>query len=195
MRVAMLAPISWRVPPRHYGPWERVVSLLTEGLVERDVDVTLFATADSVTQARLDAICPRPLEEDPSLDPKVWESLHIANAFEKADRFDVIHNHYDFLPLTYTGLFATPVVTTVHGFSSDGIKPVYRRYADRVAYVSISDADRDPDLRYVATVYHGIDLAEFTLRERPGRGLVYFGRIHPDKGVADAIAVAKAAGV
>ena len=191
----MLAPISWRVPPRHYGPWERVVSLLTEGLVERDVDVTLFATADSVTQARLDAICPRPLEEDPSLDPKVWESLHIANAFEKADRFDVIHNHYDFLPLTYTGLVATPVVTTVHGFSSDGIKPVYRRYADRVAYVSISDADRDPDLRYVATVYHGIDLAEFTLRERPGRGLVYFGRIHPDKGVADAIAVAKAAGL
>jgi len=191
----MLAPISWRVPPRHYGPWERVVSLLTEGLVERGVDVTLFATADSVTQARLDAICPRPLEEDPSLDPKVWESLHIANAFEKADRFDVIHNHYDFLPLTYTGLVATPVVTTVHGFSSDGIKPVYRRYADRVAYVSISDADRDPDLRYVATVYHGIDLAEFTLRERPGRGLVYFGRIHPDKGVADAIAVAKAAGL
>ncbi len=125
----------------------------------------------------------------------MWEALHIANAFEKADRFDVIHNHYDFLPLTYTGLFATPVVTTVHGFSSDRIKPVYRRYADRVAYVSISDADRDPNLRYVATVYHGIDLAEFTLRERPGRGLVYFGRIHPDKGVAEAIAVAKAAGL
>src|SRR5206468_6971662 len=135
LRVAMLAPISWRVPPRHYGPWEQFVSLLTEGLVDRGVDVTLFATADSVTQARLDAICPRPLEEDPSLDPKVWESLHIANAFEKADRFDVIHNHYDFLPLTYTGLFATPVVTTVHCFSSDGIKPVYRRYPDRVAYV------------------------------------------------------------
>src|SRR5437879_6140894 len=75
MRVAMLAPISWRVPPRHYGPWERVVSLLTEGLVERGVDVTLFATGDSVTQARLDAVCPRPLEEDPSLDPKVYEAL------------------------------------------------------------------------------------------------------------------------
>ena len=192
MRVAMLAPISWRVPPRHYGPWERVVSLLTEGLVERGVDVTLFATADSVTQAQLDAVCPRPLEEDASLDPKVWESLHIANAFEKAAHFDVVHNHYDFLPLTYTGLVATPVVTTIHGFSSDRIKPVYRRYADRVAYVSISDADRDPDLRYIATVYHGIDLAEFTPRERPGRGLVYFGRIHPDKGVAEAIAVAKA---
>jgi glycosyltransferase involved in cell wall biosynthesis len=195
MRVAMLAPISWRVPPRHYGPWERVVSLLTEGLVERGVDVTLFATADSVTQARLEAVCPRPLEEDASLDPKVWESLHIANAFEKADRFDLIHNHYDFLPLTYTGLFSTPVVTTIHGFSSDRILPVYRRYDRRVAYVSISDADRDPSLSYEATVYHGIDLAEFTPRERPGRGLVCFGRIHPDKGVAEAVAVAKATGL
>jgi glycosyltransferase involved in cell wall biosynthesis len=195
MRVAMLAPISWRVPPRHYGPWERVVSLLTEGLVERGVDVTLFATADSVSRAHLDAVCPRPLEEDPSLDPKVWESLHIANAFEKAGAFDLIHNQYDFVPLTYTGLVATPVVTTVHGFSSDGIKPVYRRYAERVAYVSISEADRDPDLPYVATVYHGIDLAEFTPRDQPGRGLVYLGRIHPDKGVAEAIAVAKSVGL
>jgi glycosyltransferase involved in cell wall biosynthesis len=195
MRVAMLAPISWRVPPRHYGPWERVVSLLTEGLVERGVDVTLFATADSVTQAHLDAVCPRPLEEDPSLDPKVWESLHIANAFEKAGDFDLIHNHYDFLPLTYTGLVTTPVVTTIHGFSSDRIKPVYRRYAARVAYVSISEADRDPELPYVATVYHGIDLSEFTPREQRGRGLVYFGRIHPDKGVAEAVAVARAVGM
>ena len=195
MRVAMLAPISWRVPPRHYGPWERIVSLLTEGLVERGVDVTLFATADSVTQAHLDAVCPRPLAEDASLDPKVWEALHIANAFEKAGDFDIIHNHYDFLPLTYTGLVATPVVTTIHGFSSDRIKPAYRRYADRVAYVSISDADRDPELPYVATVYHGIDLAEFTPRDCPGRGLVYLGRIHPDKGVAEAVAVAKAVGL
>jgi len=168
------------------------VSLLTEGLAERGVDVTLFATADSVTQARLDAVCPRPLEEDPSLDPKVWEALHIANAFGKADRFDVIHNHYDFLPLTYAGLVGTPMVTTIHGFSSDRIKPVYRRYADRSAYVSISNADRDPELPYVATVYHGVDLSEFTPREHPGRGLVYLGRIHPDKGVADAITLAEA---
>jgi glycosyltransferase involved in cell wall biosynthesis len=195
MRVAMLAPIAWRVPPRHYGPWERVVSLLTEGLVERGVDVTLFATADSVTQARLDAVCPRPLQEDSSLDPKVWESLHIANAFAKAEQFDLIHNHYDFLPLTYASLVRTPVVTTIHGFSSDRIKPVYRRYADRSAYVSISDADRDPELPYVATVYHGVDLSEFAFRERAGRGLVYFGRIHPDKGVAEAVAVAKAVGL
>ena len=195
MRVAMLAPISWRVPPRHYGPWERVVSLLTEGLVERGVDVTLFATADSVTQAQLEAVVPRPLEEDPTLDPSVWEPLHIANAFENAGRFDLIHNHFDYVPLTYSRLVTTPVVTTVHGFSSDRIKPVYRRYAGRVAYVSISNADRDPNLPYIATVYHGIDLSEFTPREQPGRGLVYFGRIHPDKGVAEAIAVADAVGL
>ena len=188
----MLAPISWRVPPRHYGPWERVVSLLTEGLVERGIDVTLFATADSVTAAQLDAVCPRPFNEDPSLEPKVWECLHIANAFEKSGRFDIIHNHFDFLPLSYTGLVATPVVTTIHGFSSDRIRPAYRRYDGRTSYVSVSDSDRDPELHYVATVYHGIDLAEFTARDRPGRGLVFLGRIHPDKGVDKAIAVAKA---
>jgi glycosyltransferase involved in cell wall biosynthesis len=191
----MLAPISWRVPPRHYGPWERVVSLLTEGLVERGVDVTLFATADSVTGARLDAVCPRPLAEDETLDAKVWESLHITNAFEKAGRFDLIHNHFDFLPLTYSGLVSTPLLTTIHGFSSDRIRPVYRRYDGRTSYVSISDADRDPELHYVATVYHGIDLAEFTPVERPGPHLVFLGRIHPDKGVAEAIAVAQAVGV
>src|SRR5439155_965575 len=148
----MLAPISWRVPPRHYGPWELVVSLLTEGLVERGVDVTLFATADSVTSARLDAVCPRPLMEDPTLDAKVWEALHLANAFEHAGALDLVHNHYDFLPLTYSRLISTPLVTTIHGFSSDRIRTVYRRYDDRVAYVSISDADRDPDLSYAAAV-------------------------------------------
>ena len=191
----MLAPISWRVPPRHYGPWELVVSLLTEGLVERGVDVTLFATADSVTSARLDAVCPRPLMEDPTLDAKVWEALHLANAFEHAGALDLVHNHYDFLPLTYSRLISTPLVTTIHGFSSDRIGTVYRRYDDRVAYVSISDADRDPDLNYAATVYHGIDLSDFTFRDGPGRRLVFLGRIHPDKGVADAIAVADAVGL
>ena len=191
----MLAPISWRVPPRHYGPWELVVSLLTEGLVERGVDVTLFATADSVTSARLDAVCPRPLMEDPTLDAKVWEALHLANAFEHAGALDLVHNHYDFLPLTYSRLISTPLVTTIHGFSSDRIRTVYRRYDDRVAYVSISDADRDPDLSYAATVYHGIDLSDFTFRDGPGRRLVFLGRIHPDKGVADAIAVAEAVGL
>jgi len=122
----MLAPVAWRVPPVHYGPWERVVSILTEGLVARGVDVTLFATADSQTSARLIAVAPRGYAEDTSLDAKVYECLHIAAAFEQAatGAFDILHNHFDFLPLTYSRLVSTPVVTTVHGFSSERILPV-----------------------------------------------------------------------
>jgi glycosyltransferase involved in cell wall biosynthesis len=186
----MLAPIAWRVPPRHYGPWEYVVSLLTEGLVERGVDVTLFATADSLTRAALRAVAPRPYEEDKTLDPKVWECLHIANAFEHADEFDLIHNHFDFLPLSYSGLINTPVLTTIHGFSSRSILPVYQRYNGRQHYVSISDADRDPSLTYLATIHHGIPVHEYTFQPAAGDYLLFFGRIHPDKGTAEAIEVA-----
>ncbi len=189
----MLAPIAWRVPPRHYGPWERVVSLLTEGLVAAGAEVTLFATADSQTSGQLSAVVPTPYEETPGMDAKVWEGLHLANAFGQAAGFDVMHNHYDFLPLTYAGLTGTPMVTTIHGFSSDRILPVYRAYNGRAAYVSISDSDRHPDLAYAATVHHGIDLAAFTYQPDPGAYLLFFGRIHPDKGAADAIRVATAA--
>jgi hypothetical protein len=142
LRVGMLAPISWRVPPRHYGPWEQFVSLLTEGLVSRGVDVTLFATADSITRARLVASAPTGYSEDPELDAKVWEGLHVSAAFEQAGEFDVIHNSFDFLPLTYSGLVDTPVVTTIHGFSSDRILPVFEKYNRIGYYVAISDADR-----------------------------------------------------
>ncbi len=195
MHIAMLAPISWRVPPRHYGPWELVVSLLTEGLVavgeELGLDVTLFATLDSQTSATLAGVVPRPYSEDPSLDAKVWECLHIAELFERAHEFDLIHNHFDFLPLSYSGLVQTPVVTTIHGFSSERILPVYQKYNDSTHYVSISNADRHPSLDYAATVYHGIDLTQFTLNETPDDYLLYFGRIHPDKGTAEAIEVAR----
>ena len=194
LRLAMLAPISWRVPPRHYGPWERVVSLLTEGLVGRGVAVTLFASADSITRARLAGTCPRPYSEDGGLEPKVWECLHIAEVFERADEFDLIHNHFDFLPLSYSGLVETPVVTTIHGFSSPRILPVFEKYNKRTYYVSISDADRSPHLDYVATVHHGIPLDEFTLRSDSDGYLLFFGRIHPEKGTADAIEVARRAG-
>ena len=187
----MLGPIAWRTPPRHYGPWERVTSLLTEGLVESGVDVTLFATADSLTKGKLRAVCPRGYEEDRSLDPKVWECLHIAEIFESAVDFDLIHNNFDFLPLSYSGLVNTPVVTTIHGFSSPRILPVYRKYNERTFYVSISDADRSPELNYIATVYHGIDLENFTFRPEPGEYLLFFGRIHHDKGAREAIEIAR----
>jgi glycosyltransferase involved in cell wall biosynthesis len=195
MRIAMLAPVSWRVPPRHYGPWERVVSLLTEGLLDRGMDVTLFATADSLTRGRLIGTAPHPYSEDPTMDAKVWECLHIAACFERAAEFDLIHNHFDFLPLSYSGLVPTPVVTTIHGFSSERILPVYQKYNGRVHYVSISNADRWPGLQYAATVYHGIPLDEFTLRSEHGNYLLFFGRIHPDKGAAEAVQVARQVGL
>jgi len=193
LRLAMLSPIAWRTPPRHYGPWERVVSLLTEGLVARGVDVTLFATADSETGARLHAVCPKGYEEAAELNPKVWECLHIAEVFEDASRFDLIHNHFDFLPLTYSGFVDVPVLTTIHGFSSPGILPVYRKYNRRTFYVAISDADRHPDLDYVATVHHGIDIENFTFRPQPDGYVLFFGRIHKDKGTREAIEIARRA--
>jgi glycosyltransferase involved in cell wall biosynthesis len=194
MRVAMLAPISWRVPPRHYGPWERVVSLLTEGLVQRGIDVTLFATADSVTSARLSAVCPSPYSETAGMDAKAWECLHISAVFERAAEFDLIHNHFDFLPLSYSGLVDTPVLTTIHGFSSDRILPVFQKYNSRTYYVAISEADRHDGIDYLATVHHGIPLEEFTFRRKAGDYLLFFGRIHPDKGVAEAIELSRRSG-
>ena len=188
----MISPIAWRTPPRHYGPWERVVSLLTEGLVARGVDVTLFATADSVTGGKLHAVCERGYEESDEIEPKVSECLHISEVFERAGEFDLIHNHFDFLPLTYSSLVDTPVVTTIHGFSSDRILPVFKKYDGRAFYVAISEADRSPDLDYIATVHHGIDLEEFTFRPVPEDYLVFFGRIHPHKGAREAIEIAAA---
>jgi glycosyltransferase involved in cell wall biosynthesis len=195
MRIAVLAPISWRVPPRHYGPWEQFASLLTEGLVARGHDVTLFATGDSITAARLCSVVPTGWSEDAAVDPKVAECLHISQLFERSADFDIIHNSFDFLPLTYAGLVATPVVTTIHGFSSERIVAVYEKYNGRTAYVAISDADRHPALDYVATIHHGIDTGSFALHPAPGGHLAYFGRIHPDKGTVAAIDTARGAGL
>lgn len=195
MKVAILSPIAWRTPPRHYGPWERVVSLLTEGLVKENVDVTLYATKDSVTTAKLRGICERPYEEDKSIDPKVWECLHISEIMEQADEFDIIHNNFDFLPISYSGLIKTPMVTTIHGFSSPKILPVYKKYNKKTYYVSISDADRSPELDYIKTVYHGIDINNFTLKKEEGKYLLFFGRIHQDKGAKEAIEIAKKVGM
>jgi len=195
LRVAILAPISWRVPPRQYGPWEQFASLLTEGLVRRGVDVTLFATADSVTTAHLIGSAPTGYSEDPALHAKAWEALHISAVFERSGEFDVIHNSFDFLPLTYSGLVDTPVVTTIHGFSSEQIVPVFEKYNGSGYLVAISDTDRHERLDYVATIHHGIDMGEFELRRAPGDYLLFLGRIHPDKGTVEAIEVAERTGL
>jgi glycosyltransferase involved in cell wall biosynthesis len=191
----VLASIAHSVPPRSYGPWELVASMLTEGLVANGHDVTLFATADSVTTATLHATAPAGYEEDPSVDAKVAEALHIASVFERAGEFDVISNQFDFLPLVFSRLVSTPVVTTVHGFSSERIVPVYRAYDDVAHYVSISDSDRHPALTYDATIHHGIHLDDFGAGRGEGGYLLFLGRIHPDKGTATAIEVARRAGL
>jgi glycosyltransferase involved in cell wall biosynthesis len=195
LRIGVLASIAHRTPPLSYGPWEQVASTLAEGLVALGHDVTLFATADSVTSARLVSVASHGYDEGAPYDIKVLEGLHLANAFEASPHLDVLSNQFDFLPLTYTRLVPIPVVTTVHGFSSDAIVPVYRRYDDRVHYVSISDSDRHPDLRYAATIHHGIDLSQFTYSASGGGYLVFLGRIHPHKGTHHAIEVARRAGL
>ena len=187
----MLASIAHSVPPRGYGPWEQVASTLAEGLVDRGHDVTLFATADSTTAGRLRALAPAGYEEDPSVDAKVYESLHIASCFESAREFDVISNQFDFLPLAFSRLVTTQVVTTIHGFSSERILPVFREFDDLAHYVSISDSDRHPDLTYDATIHHGIDVGSFSVGAGDGGYLLFLGRIHPDKGTHVAIEVAR----
>lgn len=194
MRIAMIAPIAWRTPPRAYGPWELVTSLLTEALVRRGVDVTLFATLDSVTTATLAGVVRAPYGEDSSIDAKVWEYRHLAHVFERASEFDLIHNQADFPAHAFSGLVATPMVTTIHGFSSERILPMYRPYQDRIHFVAISEADRHANLRYAATIHHGIDIDSFPFDAEGSDDLLFFGRIHPDKGPREAIEVARSAG-
>lgn len=193
LRVAMLAPIAWPTPPPAYGPWETVASLLTEELVRRGVNVTLFATKNSRTAGRLHAVCPRGYEEDHTIDGRAWSALHIAEVFERANDFDIIHNHFDYLPLTYSRLVRTPVVTTIHGLHPLGILPVYQKYNATSFYVAISNASRRPELSYAATVYHGIDLTQFTFCPTPGDSLLFFARVAPDKGGWEAIEIARRA--
>lgn len=192
MRVAVLAPIAWRTPPEHYGPWEQVASLLTEGLVRAGADVTLFATGDSRTSARLEWVAPRGYEVDPDLDGRVWEALHVSHALGRAAGFDLVHSHLDWLPLAFAEHWPVPLLTTIHGFSGPGILPAYQRAGG--PYVSISDADRSPQLSYVATVHHGVDPDQLPFSPTGGDDLVCLGRIHPDKGTAEAIDIAQRAG-
>jgi glycosyltransferase involved in cell wall biosynthesis len=193
VKVALLGPVAWRTPPRHYGPWEQITSVLAEGLVARGVDVTLFATLDSVTTARLAGVCDRPYGEDPNLDGRICEALHVAHALERSAEFDLVHNHLDWLPLAFARHCRAPLLTTVHGFSGPKILPAYVS-AKSSAFVAISDADRSPALSYLATVYHGVRLEELPFSRTGGESLVVFGRIHPDKGTAAAIEIARRAG-
>jgi glycosyltransferase involved in cell wall biosynthesis len=154
----------------------------------------LFATADSATKGQLDAVVPNGYEENTAIDVKVAECLHISNFFEKAYRFDIIHNHFDFFPLAFSSFIETPLVTTIHGFSSPAIVPVYKKYDQKTYYVSISDADRSPELQYIRTIHHGIRIDQFPYCSNPDGYLLFYGRFHHDKGAREAIEIAHRAG-
>jgi len=195
LRLAVLAPITWPAPPPGYGPWEQIAFNIADGMRRSGLDVTLFATGNSKFDGRLESVVPVGLGEDPNLNGEVFSTLHIANLFSRAHEFDLIHNSFDWKPMTYAlGSQAPPLVTTIHGFSSPQILAAYYACAWRSFFCSISDADRDPGLGYLATTYNGIDPSEFTFKDRPGEYLVFLGRFHPEKGAHLAIEIAKRSG-
>ncbi|MEP7178292.1 MAG: glycosyltransferase, partial [Pseudonocardiales bacterium] len=154
MKIGIIASIARRTPPRDHAAWEQIAASLTNGFAARGHNVTLFASANSETSAWLHATATVGFTEDKQADPRVCEALHHAAAFERADEFDVLVNHSDFMPLSYSRLVSTPMVTTIHGLARSAV-PVYRAYDDIARYVSVSNADRHPDLHYAATIHYG----------------------------------------
>jgi glycosyltransferase involved in cell wall biosynthesis len=162
----------------------------------RGLDVTLFATGNSTFEGKLASIVPVGLNQDPALFGDVFGALHIGEFFRRAHEFDLIHNNFDWKPLTYAMSSGLPtMITTIHGFSSPQILAAYYDAAWRSFFCSISDSDRDPGLDYLATTYNGIDPNLFTFRDTAGDYLVFLARFHPEKGAHLAIEVAKRAGI
>ncbi len=198
MRIAQVAPLYERVPPLLYGGTERVVSYLTEELVRLGHEVTLFASGDSQTRARLVAPCPRALRLDPHCqDPLAPHVRMLGWVYEQAHTFDVIHCHTDYLGLPLTRFTSTPTVLTLHGrLDIPELAPLYGDYPD-VPLVSISDAQRLPlpQANWLATVYHGLPLDLYAFHPYPERYLLFLGRMSPEKRPDSAIRVACAAGL
>ena len=199
MRIAQVAPLYERVPPRLYGGTERVVSYLTEELVRLGHDVTLFASGDSITAARLQAACPSALRLDPncqdSLAPHV---LMLGCVYQRAAQFDIIHCHTDYLGMPLTRFTNTPTLITLHGrLDIPDLAPLYTEYAE-VPLVSISDAQRAPlpQANWVATVQHGLPRELYPSFGRAhGSYLLFLGRISPENRPDSAIRVAQQSGV
>lgn len=198
MKIAQIAPLAEPVPPELYGGTERVVSLLTEELVRRGHEVTLFASGDSETDARLVSVTREALRRSPEdVDPNLHLMLELGLVFEHAQQFDVIHNHLDYFALPFARLVRTPVVTTLHGrLDLPGLRTIYGRYSS-APLVSISDSQREPipDANWAATVYNGTDVHGFTFNPKGGDYFAFVGRICPEKNIEGAIAVARRSGV
>jgi glycosyltransferase involved in cell wall biosynthesis len=200
MRIAQVAPPFQSVPPAGYGGTERVVSLLTEELVRRGHEVTLFASGDSTTLARLVPTVDTALWREPEVhDPLVFWSVTLGEVYRRAARgaFDIVHSHLDFIAFACAALVPTPTVTTLHGrLDLPDLPRVYARFPE-MAVVSISDSQRAPlpFARWAATVYNGIDVERHPFNPRGGEYLAWLGRISPEKGLGNAIAIARRAGL
>jgi glycosyltransferase involved in cell wall biosynthesis len=196
LRIAQIAPLYESVPPQYYGGTERVVSYLTEELVELGHDVTLFASGDSVTRAELRPITPRSLRLDEScIDHIAHHVLMMEKVCQEIESFDVAHFHIDYLAFPLIRRWSTPSLTTLHGrLDIPDLQPLYREFRE-VPLVSISDAQRAPLpwVNWLATVHHGLPPANFRLHERPGDYLAFLGRISPEKRVDRAIEIARKA--
>lgn len=198
MRIAQVAPLFESVPPRLYGGTERVVSYLTEALVRAGHDVTLFATADSVTSARLVASCERGLRLDGR--EQLQEVAHLRQlnqVFTRPEAFDVLHFHTDRLHFEFARRYAIPHLTTLHGrLDLPELGPFLREFPDS-PLVSISDAQRQPLPRmpWLTTIYHGLPRDQFHFHSGPGRYLAFLGRLSPEKGCERAIEIAVRAGL
>jgi len=199
MKIAHIAPVATTVPPPKSGSVETMTSLLTEGLVERGHDVTLFATADSKTKATLSATYPHGYWHDESMWPwELYEMLNLAAAVERASEFDIIHYEAAYYPisLAYTRVCATPIVQTLHHSPTAAERALWSRYPE-APFVAISkeQASLLAGLNVVGTVLHGIDTANFVFREKPEDYLLFLGRFTDGKGVLQAIEIAKRVGM
>jgi glycosyltransferase involved in cell wall biosynthesis len=199
MRIAQIAPLWECVPPPAYGGIELVVSLLTDELVRRGHEVTLFASGDSQTLAKLESVHPRALRLDDTVkEYGVYEMLHLSRIYEQAGDFDLLHSHVGCAALPYSRLVKTPTVHTLHGIFTPDNRKLYH-YARQQPFVSISDAQREPDLdlNCVATVYNGINVDSFKFFAQPDqpRYLAFLGRMSPEKGPQHAIQIAKRTGI
>lgn len=198
MRIAQVAPLYESVPPKFYGGTERVVSYLTEELVRLGHEVTLFATADSVTNARLEAVRPSGLRLDSSCkDPLVHHMVLLDRVLRFEDQFDIIHFHTDYLHFPLARILRTPHLTTLHGrLDYTDLQPLYREFSD-LPMVSISNEQRKPVAfaNWIGTVYHGLPDDLHPYYPAHGDYLAFVGRIHPEKRVDRAIEIAKRAGM
>jgi glycosyltransferase involved in cell wall biosynthesis len=199
MRIAQISPLWERVPPFRYGGIELIVKLLTDELVRRGHDVTLFASGDSITKAKLYSVHDKALRLDPSVkEPIIYEQMSLAEVYQNAHHFDIIHSHVGCSVLPYTSFVKTPTVHTMHGIFTPDNEKMYRRYAQQ-PFISISQAQREPrlGLNYIHTVYNGIDTAVYPFNPEPVQPayLAFVGRLSPEKGPIEAIKIAHATGL